>query len=263
MQNLLILYSIVVIINIFLVFNFTVKLVGVETKKIFTSDAIFQIINLLPKCIGIFQVPLLTLYTEYAINQNTTINPIYYQAVIFSGLAGIIIGFILLPYFINSLKESINSIYQNNSFKILYNLKALKIILNSFAKGNFNAFFKGHKLYNISNKRLFSYNMITAFLFCSAFPACVLAGYYVPAYRATINSLVSVFNGIAAFVIILLIDTKLSVMIDKALHDKMSYEDYKNVIFDCLKGKIVGTFVGVITLPLLSDGIVFLVNKFI
>lgn len=263
MQNLIILYLIVVVINVFLVFNFTVKLVGVETKKIFTSDAIFQIINLLPKCIGIFQVPLLTLYTEYAINLNKPIDTFYYQAVILSGLIGILIGFILLPFFINSLKESINSIYNNNSFKIIFNLQSLKIIASSFLSANFFLFFKGHKLYKIKNRKLFSYNLIVSFLFCSAFPACILAGYYIPEYRATINSMVSLFNGIAAFVIILFIDTKLSVMTDKTLHDKMPYLDYKDVIFDCLKGKIIGTFIGVITLPTLSSGIVYLISKLI
>ena len=263
MQNLIILYLIVVVINVFLVFNFTVKLVGVETKKIFISNAIFQIINLLPKCIGIFQVPLLTLYTEYAINLNKPIDTFYYQAVILSGLIGILIGFILLPFFINSLKESINSIYNNNSFKIIFNLQSLKIIASSFLSANFFLFFKGHKLYKIKNRKLFSYNLIVSFLFCSAFPACILAGYYIPEYRATINSMVSLFNGIAAFVIILFIDTKLSVMTDKTLHNKMTYLDYKDVIFDCLKGKIIGTFIGIITLPTLSSGIVYLISKLI
>ena len=263
MQNLIILYIIVVIINVFLVFYFTVRLVGVETKKIFTSDATFQVINLIPKSISIFQVPLLTLYTEYAINNQIIINPLYYQAVILSGLLGILIGCTLLPFFIYLLKESINSIYQNNSFNILFNIKSVKIILQSIGRANFSLFFKGHKLYKIKNKKLFFNNLIVSFLLCSAFPACILAGYYLPAYRATINSLVSVFNGIAAFVVILFIDTKLSVFTDKTLHDKMSYWDFKVVIFDCIKGKIFGTLIGIITLPILSNGIVLLVHKLI
>ena len=82
-------------------------------------------------------------------------------------------------------------------------------------------------------------------------------------YRATIISLVSIIYGVAAAITILLIDTKLSVITDKAFTNQISIAEYKAVLFDCLKGKIAGTIIGVITLQVLSSGIVFLVNKFI
>lgn len=263
MQNLIILYAIVIIINIFLVFSFFVRLVGVETKRWSTSNSIFQIINLLPRTIGVFQIPLITLFTEYAINTNKTVSPLFYQGVIFFNLIGVLIGFTLLPFFLNSLKETINSIYANDSFKIIFKKNTLKTIISTFFSGSFNNFFRHSNQLKVKNKKLFFYNLMATFFLCSAFPACVWAGYNLPAYRATIISLVSIIYGAASVITILFIDTKLSVITDKTFHNQISLSEYKIVLFDCLKGKIIGTLIGVIALPLLSGSIVYLVSKFL
>ena len=125
------------------------------------------------------------------------------------------------------------------------------------------AFFERKLQVKVINKKLFTYNLIAAFLLCSAFPACVWAGYMITEYRATIISLVSIIYGAAAVISVLLIDTKLSVITDKTFHNQISLAEYKMVLFDCMKGKIAGTVIGIIALPVLSSGIVFLVNKFI
>ena len=109
MVNIIVLYSIVVFINIFWVFSFFVRLVGLESKKWSTAHSIFQIINLIPRTIGILQIPLITLYTEAAINNNRGINPIFYQGVIFFNLVGVLIGFVFLPLLLTA-SDVINSI---------------------------------------------------------------------------------------------------------------------------------------------------------
>ena len=263
MQNLFLLYFIVLLINIFFVFGFFVRLVGVETKRWSTSNSIFQIVNLFPRTIGIFQIPLITLFTEYAINTNQIVSLQIYQGVILFNLIGVLIGFALLPFFLNSLKEIIDKIYYNYSFRFFFKKSSIKTIFSSFISGNFKSFFSGLPQLKIKNKNLFFYDLMATFFLCSAFPACAWAGYNVPDYRATIIALVSIIYGIASIITILLIDTKLSVVTDKTFHNQFSLYEYKIVLFDCLKGKIIGTIFGIIAFPTLSSAIIYLVSKFL
>jgi hypothetical protein len=70
MKIIFILYAVIVFVNIFWVFGFFVRLVGIETKKWSISNTFYQIINIIPQAIGLIQVPMITLFTETAINKN-------------------------------------------------------------------------------------------------------------------------------------------------------------------------------------------------
>lgn len=263
MKHLLVLYVVVAIINIFSVFNFFVKLVSVETKKWQTSYTIFHILNLLPRTIGVLQIPLLTLYTEYAINQNQSTHILLYQAVIVANLSGLVLGYLSLPFFSNALKETINSVYEHSSYRILYGKVFLQHFLKTLFQPSYSAYFSHYSLFKVKNRQLFGNNLIASFFLSSAVPACVWAGYNVPDYRATIISSISVINGIAAIVLVLFVDTRLSVITDKAFHNSIPFTEYKKALFDCIKGKMLGTLLGVILLPLLAKGIVQFIRYFI
>lgn len=263
MQKIIILYSIIIIFNIFWVFSFFIKLVGIETKRWSTAISIFQIINLFPRTIGIFQVPLITLYTETAINSNQKLTPLFYQGIVFFNLIGVLLGTVLLPFFIHSLKETIKNIYESESFRIILKKEIWKLSIFFFKKPDYHSFFVNTKAIKINNKPLFLNNTIAAFLLSIALPACVLAGYNIPSYRATIISLVSIIYGISSVVTILLIDTKVSLLTDKTFHGNLSVESYKTVLFDCLKGRIIGTFLGILLLPIFSDLITQIIKLFI
>jgi hypothetical protein len=260
LSKLIILYSIVTIFNIFWVFSFFIKLVGVETKKWSTSISIFQIINLLPRTIGIFQIPLITLFTESAINSKQPLTPFFYQGIIFFNLLGVLIGTALLPFFINSLKQIISNIYETESFLNIIKKELGKLAVNFFKIKNYYSFFPKNGYFTFFDRTLFINNTLTAFLLCTAFPACVLAGYYIPNYRATIISMVSIIYGVASVINILFIETRVSLITDKTFHNQISFDDYKIVLFDCLKGRIVGTCVGIFLLPLIADMIAFAIK---
>ena len=119
MQNVFILYSIILTVNIFWVFGFFIRLVGIETKRWSTTSSIFQIINLFPRTIGVLQIPLITLYTETALNNKEQISTLFYQGIIFFNLLGLLIGFIILPVFLQLLRQIIDNIYEKTSFKVL------------------------------------------------------------------------------------------------------------------------------------------------
>lgn len=260
MTSIIILYGIIFIINLFWVFGFFTRLVGVETKRWSTTNSIFQIINLLPRTIGILQIPLITLYTETAINRKEEINLLFYQGIIFFNLIGVLIGFIFLPLFLYILNHIINNIYEKASFRVLLKKELWINKEKSFNNIGYKSFFNGFSLKKITKGKLFVNNLIASFLICIAFPACILVGYHVPAYRATIISSVSIIYGLSTFITILLIDTRVSVLTDQTFHGSITLKQYKLVLFDCLKGRIIGIIIGIITLPYISGVIVSIVN---
>ncbi len=64
------LYVIIIIVNVFSVYSYFVKLISVSSGKWSTSGMLFQMLNVIPRSIGVFQIPLITFYTEWAINNN-------------------------------------------------------------------------------------------------------------------------------------------------------------------------------------------------
>jgi hypothetical protein len=243
--------------------GFFVKLVGVETKKWSTTNSIFQIINLVPRTIGIFQIPLITLYTEAAINSKENIDEFFYQGILIFNFFGVLIGFFLTPLFLVILSSIINNIYDKASFKILFNIELWRNVNISFEYSDYKNFFMGFNFFKLNYLNLFSSNLVASFLTSVAFPACVLAGYYVPVYRATIISSVSIIYGISTFITILLIDTRVSVFTDKTFHGSLSISQYKMILFDCLKGRFLGIIIGVFCLPYITEIIVYLVHFFL
>jgi hypothetical protein len=261
MQNIIILYSIIFTVNIFWVFGFFIRLVGIETKRWSTTSSIFQIINLFPRTIGVLQVPLITLYTETAINRNEQISALFYQGVILFNLLGLVIGFIILPIFLQLLRQIIDNIYQKTSFKVLFQKQTWRNVPQSIESSNYKSFFGGFRPYKIRISKIFTNNLVAAFLTCIAFPACVLAGYHLPEYRATIISSVSVIYGISTFITILLIDTRVSVLTDQTFDGAVGLQHYKEVLFECLKGRVIGITLGIIILPYFSEFIILIVKK--
>jgi len=263
MTSIIILYSIIIIINIFWLFSFFIKLPSIITKNWSTSHSIFQIINLIPRTIGVLQIPMITLYTESAINTKKGINTIFYQGIIFFNLIGIFIGLIALPFFLKHFSNSINMIFTKGSFRGLISKNSLKISNNLNSDYGYRSFFDGIKLFKINYLNLFFNNFIAAYLTSIAFPACILAGYHMISYRATIISSVSIIYGLATYVTILFIDTRMSVFADQAFHNIITIKDFKLVLFDCLKGRILGIIIAILTLPEISDFIVYAIRLYL
>lgn len=261
MLNIFVLYFIIFIVNIFWVFGFFIRLVGIETKRWSTTSSIFQIINLFPRTIGVLQIPLITLYTETAINNKDQISSYFFQGVILFNLLGLVFGFVILPVFLQVLRQVIDNIYERTSFKILLQKQTWSNVSQSINKFNYKTFFIGFWPPNFRISKIFVNNLVVAFLTCIAFPACALAGYQFPAYRATFISSVSIIYGISTFITILFIDTRVSVLTDKTFDGAISLNHFKEILFDCLRGKLIGVLLGIIIMPYFSAAIIFIVNQ--
>ena len=257
MFRLFLLFFIIILINIFWVFGFFAKLAGVQTKKWSTSNSIFQIINLIPRTIGVLQVPLITILAETAIKDGEFLTYFYFQKFIMFNFLGVIIGSIFLPFFLEFLKVLIDKLYLKKSLKGLFwgfNFNEFKFCLDYM---HFKIFFNKFSFKFDFKDKFFLNNVFSGFLLIIAFPLCIYVGYLIPAYRATIISSVSVFYGVATFINILLVETKVSVLADQTLFDKSEISEFKSALFSCLKGRIIGIILAIISFPFMSKMIYF------
>lgn len=260
MGYLSILFGIIITVNTFWVFGFFIRLVGIETQKWSTTSSIFQIINLFPRTIGVFQVPLITLFTENSLKNDKVLNIYFYQSLIIFNLLGLIIGLALLPVFLWVLKEISNNISENASFRVLFKLQIWRKIKLQSSTLEYTPFFVGFKQFKFFKSSIFYNNLLVSFLICIALPACLLAGYHLSAYRATILSSVSIIYGVSSFITILLIDTRISVLSDMAFDGSIHLQKFKEFLFDCLKGRIVGIAIGALTLPYIYEIVITLLK---
>lgn len=251
-----ILFAIIIFVNIFWVFGFFVRVIGIETKKWALSNSIFQVLNLIPQTLSILQVPLITYFTEVAINKNLDIEIVFYQLIIFFNLIGIFIAIILMPLFMNYFRSIIGAIYINPNLFVFISKKHLlefkiKFRLIDYLKNNISIYRK------VKYRRMFYYNIVIGYLLAIAFPICVYIGYQLPIYRATIISLVAVIIGIGTYINILFVETKIAQLGDKTFHKEMEFSEYKYLLVNSFYGRIVGLILGLLTIKSLSQFILF------
>lgn len=250
------LFAIIIFVNIFWVFGFFVRVIGIETKKWALSNSIFQVLNLIPQTLSILQVPLITYFTESAINKNLDIEIVFYQLIILFNLVGIFIAILLMPFFMNYFRSIIGAIYINPNLLVFISKKHLfefkiHVRLIDYLVHNLSIYSK------VKYRRMFYYNIIIGYLLAIAFPICVYIGYQLPAYRATIISLVAVIIGIGTYINILFVETKIAQIGDKTFHQELEFSEYKYLLVNSFYGRIIGLILGLITIESLSQFILF------
>ncbi len=250
-------YILIVFISTFSVFGLYTRVIGIETKKWSISNTFFQVLNFIPQTIGLILTPIITLYTESALNKNIIIPYTFYQSLIFFNLIGTIIGFYLLPLYIGNIKKIINLIYEGR--KVKFNLlKFNYTIKNSYDEFSKNKYFK-----KLEVNYFFISNLIVGFLLSIAFPLCVYIGYQISLYRATFISSVSLIIGITTILNVLFIDFKISIICDKIINDNTEIKILRSLIINCIVGRIFGIIISVISFPIISKATLFLINKLI
>jgi hypothetical protein len=158
------------------------------------------------------------------------------------------------------MKIIIIKIYEESPLKNFISIKIVKKIRFNITINNFKNYFYGRKFH-------FGYfylnNILIGFLLAIAFPLCVYIGYQIPAYRATVISLVSVIIGLATIINIVFIDLKISIISDKIINKLINIKILKDILFNCILGRLTGILLGLISLPYLSNLAIFIIGKVI
>jgi hypothetical protein len=165
-----------------------------------------------------------------------------------------------MPFFMNYMKNIINKIYEESSLSIYLSKQLLKDIKFKLPMYNFGRYFKERKF-------IFGYfyiiNSFIGLLLSIAFPLCVYIGYQIPAYRATLISLVSVIIGIATIINIFFVELKISIISDKIINKLIDIVILKDTLFNCLLGRLTGIIFGLFFLPYISKFTLLIIGYFI
>lgn len=231
--------------NAFVIFNFFSRINAIQTKKWALSNAIFQIIYIAPKFLALIIIPLIVYNGEYLIEKNESFKPLFYHFLIICEIIGLLIGIINLKYFLASFKKIV--MRENDSLAIL---DFINLYIFTFFKFNLN-FFKKKSLsdiFSIKNYSLFFHNVLIGFLFSISVPLLMSLSISIEEYRATFVALIPIIGGIAFTLMTYFIEPKISYLADKVYENKGSIKDLYILLFDCIKGKMLGCIIALLTL---------------
>jgi hypothetical protein len=234
------------IISIIGTLAYSTRLVGVRTGKIALTFAVFNILSLVSRIAGTFQIPILTKLVEHNSNGDYLIN-VFNLIIIVSGVATIV-GAFFIPTFGRIFYKSVLCFSVDKSFS--------KIILYGFSKAGINCIkdciaipVKSNIIqinYKKIPKKVTMYNIIAVSLITTGTLAPIYAGSIAPDLRATCITLSSVINGLATILMSIFIDPNLSIMTDDVIDNKCTEEDFRLCIFAMIGSKILGTFSAVL-----------------
>ena len=256
------LYVIIIIVNVFSVYSYFVKLISVSSGKWSTSGMLFQMLNAIPRSIGVFQIPLITFYTEWAINNNINLKVEIFIGIVLAIWIGLLIGWLSLKYFYLVFSYSVNHITERQSFSSFFRNSITILLGNGTWKNQTQNLIK-IKLFKIGNHKLFIYNAIGFFLMSIALPCFLWASYHLPNYRASLNSFVSMITGLASIFILFMVDSRIALYTDKAFSGDMNLGEYSEKLLDVTRGRLLGTFFVLLLFIPISDLLIRFLKYFL
>lgn len=234
------------IIHLISTLSYSVRIVGVRTRKIAISFSLFNIMVLLSRTANTFLAPLLSKDIETNIKLDLLNNNLWlFRLILISSTIATLFGVLLIPTFQRLFTIAVNSYSKNKSIS--------RLISKFLSRPGFRDIKKSISLPKKSNVlikssslkrsilRPFILNMIIVSILSVGTLSSLYAGYLVPEFRTTANSLHSIINGLATVLLYLFVDPFLSGMTDDVVEGTYPESDFrKNVVYLSI-ARIFGT----------------------
>lgn len=233
------------IIHLISTLSYSVRIVGIRTRKIAISFALFNIMVLVSRTSNSFQAPLLAKWIENNIKEGVNPGNIEIRLIIFATTLATIIGGLLIPTFQRVLSNSVNNFSIHKSVP--------KLLLHGFTKSGIIQFKKELKLPNKNNfvvnktfwadfpLKIFVYNVIAVAILTVGVLSSLYAGFIEPELRSTSSTLSSVVNGLATILMFVFIDPYLSALTDDVIEGEFSETGFRKIIRIMILSRILGT----------------------
>jgi hypothetical protein len=212
-----------------------------------------------PKFLALIIIPLIVYKGEYLITKHVSFKPLFYHLLIVSEIIGLWFGFINLKYFLASFKKIV--MRENNSLAIM---DFINLYIFTFFKFNFN-FFKKKSLpdiFSIKNYALFFHNTLIGFLFSISVPLLMSLSVSINEYRATLVALIPIIGGTAFTLMTYFVEPKIGYLTDKVYENKCTIKELYITLFDCMKGRMLGHIIALLTLQNITKIFELLFLKF-
>lgn len=233
------------VINLISTLSYSVRIVGIRTRKVAISFALFNIMVLISRTSNSFQAPLLAKWIEKNINQGINPGTYEFQLILVTTTFATLIGSILIPTFQRLFSKAVMRFSMDKSVPRLiwhaFSRTGIKQIASQVKmpdKGNYK--FSTHKVPDFPIK-IFIYNILASAILAVGVLSSLYAGFINPELRTTSSTLSSIVNGLATILMFMFIDPHLSALTDDVIEGKYSETNFRKVVRLMVVSRFIGT----------------------
>ncbi len=238
------------LINITESLAYCMRYSGLKTKQISIAMAFVTSTLLVSRLSNMFQAPLLGKMVDQTIMIGTAESLLQleesFRTIIFSGFLGVLIAAFLAPTFVNIFEIAIKTFLRVGSipkmfFMTITSPRRIAKIAKCIRIPNPNML-KNVSLKNIP-KTFLVLNGFVASIYTIGVLASLLAGAYLPDFRATAIQLSGIVNGIATIMFTLLVDPAGARITDQTVHNNRPTSDVKSVVVFLMLSRMIGILI--------------------
>ncbi len=228
---------------------YCMRLAGLRSRQIAIAMSFVTSTLLISRLSNMFQAPVLGTLVDLAVLRGTpeAIASLEhaFRLVIFAAFLGSLVGAFLTPTLVILFQKAITRFLKGTSLPGLVIYAAhparLREIWRIFKPPSL-AQLRTTSLKNLPKGFLMTNAVVTS-VYTIGVLCALLAGAYLPDFRATAFQLSGIVNGLATILLTLVVDPSGARITDQAYHGVRPDDDVRNVVFFLLVGRLVGTLV--------------------
>ncbi|WP_338874286.1 lipid II flippase Amj family protein [Spirosoma sp. SC4-14] len=233
------------LINLISTLSYSIRIVGIRTRKIAVSFALFNVLVLISRTANGFQAPILANVVEKTIYYHNPDPISVFYWILWTTSLATLIGALLIPSFQRLFSYAVIHFSRHKSIPSL--------VLAGFSPAGFHLIrtsITTPDLGNISQIKskeaipwkVFAFNVIAVAVLTVGVLASLYAGYLKPELRTTSSNLSSVINGLATILMFLFIDPYLSILTDEVTEGKYRESSFRRQVVLMVIARLLGTF---------------------
>ena len=245
-NQVLIVFVLTFVIHLISTLSYSVRIVGIRTKRIAVSFALFNIMVLVSRTANGFQAPLLANQVEKNIQNGIGEDLFDFRIILLGATLATIVGGFLIPTFQRIFTKSV---YQFSIHKSIP-----RLLIHGFSKSGIIQFANSLKIPDKKNvtelikfrnipKKIFILNIVAVAVLTVGVLASLYAGYLAPDLRTTSSTLSSIINGGATILLFIFIDPYLSGLTDDVIIGKCSEIVFRQFIIWMVVARLIGTLI--------------------
>lgn len=229
---------------------YSLRLAGVRTKKVAIAMAFVTSTLLISRLSNMIQAPLLGSLVDTTILTNSTANletlEWYFRMIIFAGFLGTCIGATLTPTAVTLFGKAMLHFQETGSIP--------QVLMRACYWKNIRAIYRSFRLPNLRMltrvslrgipKQFLIINIAVTSIYVIGVLCSLLAGAYLPEFRATAIQLSGIVNGMATILFTMFVDPAGARITDQALNNQRDIADVRHVVVGLQAGKMLGILVG-------------------
>ncbi len=233
------------VINLISTLSYSVRIVGIRTRKIAISFALFNIMVLISRTSNSFQAPLLAKWIEKNINLGIDPGTYVFQLILFTTTFATLIGSFMIPTFQRLFSKAVMRFSVEKSIPRLmlhaFSKNGIRQMLSDVKlpdRGNYR--FASHKVPNFP-VRIFVFNVLASAILAVGVLSSLYAGFINPDLRTTSSQMSAVVNGLATILMFMFIDPHLSALTDDVIEGKYGEANFRKVVRLMVVSRFMGT----------------------